>query len=733
MANDITPITDIPENAPKPEDPPEFIDGDNLAGDEKLVEWVRKRFEIFYRKYSEMNDTKWDEVWNPADEMYRTMENDSARESAQTDNTKASTGTSLYFRQVRTLATGIISIILAQKMPFRFVPIASRSAFYKSEEGQQLAEQHNLLMKYTMRQDGFELKIMNMAWQLIKYGNLPVQVTFKREKKKIKDRVVAKRDADGKPTKFKFEEKEVYTANWPSLESIANENFFVDHTGGNLQRKPAAITRGFDTLNGLYSMARSGEYTNIDKINKTHLYIGVDPTDAQNDKHDNMNVEFDQLIDTGEFEVFNAYIKIPLSDKGKIDPKNAEPVWYLTTWVGSPDTGQVCVRIIKNPDPDGELPFNMLHALPDDDDILYHMGYSQASQSTYNEMLTSKNQAIDQKNVLINRPLKAVVGEVHNDDLEFAQNKIFHVDTPNSISDFQTQNVFPDTVALWEKLEEDMNKTMATDKPIVGEALGGRTSATEAQNIFEQALKPALVLVKYVLTQFLPWYAQKSLRLWHLYAHPDQIAEITGEEEIIEIKPAELYGEFDVEMDMIDEFVENGQVVQNMQYLVSQILASPEAAGVIDFKELLREILTRLKITKNPARLLKPDKAWDAEMVAELENKEMMDPEDPEFVEPQPNQDHVVHLRRHKSERQQYTFLPKEQQPLESLAMLDMHIQLHEDFKEQSNAQQAAPPEAPPTPGLPGELSGDQIAGDSAGPGRPSIADQEQAAELEQA
>ncbi len=692
-----------------------------------VVQYLLERAGKYYKRYDQQIQEWWDEVGSKADLIYRCYRSDSERKDAQTDETEANTGSSLGFVAVRVLASQICAVALGREDPLRYVPVISEDAGYKAEDGDLMARQYGLLDRYARKQEGFEEAFIDAVWKLVKYENLPLAFRMKRERAKRIFRLPTM-DDEGKITGFKLEERDVMVANYPTWSVIPPENFLADRHGDDLSKKPCVIVKDFCTRADLLEGKRKGEYQNIDLINESYLYTGSQKrSTATEDRKENAAQTHEQLDEeTGIYQLNHVWMRLPVNSRGKID-KNAEPRWHWAQVVGDMEQSKpVVISIIKNPDPDDQLPYLMWHHLPDDSDMLHHMGIMQAVEADIDEAVTTKNQAIDQKSLMVRRPLKVVEGECYDDDLTFSQDKIFHVDNKDSVTDFQMQNVFPDTIQCLDRIESDLRRASGADKPITGDAMGGRTSATEAQNIFEQALKPQAVLMKYTLHQFFNFIGRKRYRYWQRFADPSQVVEISGAEQRFEIRPRDLWGEFDTEIEIVTEFEESAAMIQGMQYVLTQIGANPEAAKVLDFRPLLKDMLEKMHVTRNAAKYMKPLVEADAERVAEMETRIMMDAERPEYVEVQEVENRAAHLKIHRAKLHQYQALPQKDRPRQ-LEYLELHVAETERlYQEEQNATggMGAPPEAPPTPGTNGELAGDAIAARAgAEAGRPPIAE----------
>jgi hypothetical protein len=645
-----------------------FDYGENLAGNKEIADKVRDLASRYFDRYRSEHDDMQDKVWKIADFMYRCGRNNALRTAKQTDETRANTGSTLFFRQVRTLASQLVAILNSRPEPYKYVPIYTSNLFSKYEEGKALAEQVNTLDKWTRKNDDWGKKTTEALFQLVKKGNLPVVVMW--------DRVVAKRMAK-RPIRvpnmeggeeivgYEFVEEERTVRNQPTLKVWPVEDFYADRTIDNLQDQNCIIMRSIVNYSDLYDGQVSGYFSNVEELDASDVFLGETQNDARVDRAQNLNLPFPDDMQTNNFKRWDVFVRVPIAN-GQWNEKENKPVWHWCTMVGDDLTSSKVIQVRRNYDPDDEFPGFMWHCLPDDDGELYHMGYAQALESNYEEQTTAKNQAIDNKTLKNRRPLMAVRGEVYTPDLRYEKDKVIFVENQNSLREMQVADIINDNLGITSYLDDDSNRTAGTDKPIVGEPLGGRASATEAQNVFDQASKPHIVLAKYALSdQFLPFVAKKFRKYWEMFAIEDQVVELTGEKGIEQVKPFYLHGDYDIQADVVEEFDTNITKQQNISWMLQTVL--PIAGDKLNIQEVAKEVFA-LSGFKNTQNWFKNDSNVDAEFVARGENQQM---QAGSSVMVEEGQDHEAHLRVHKAFKLQWRGLESE---APWMALLDQHI-----------------------------------------------------------
>jgi hypothetical protein len=336
----------------------------------------------------------------------------------------------------------------------------------------------------------------------------------------------------------------------------------------------------------------------------------------------------------------------------------------------------------RNPDPDDEWPFEMLHALPDDDGKLYHFGYAQALRGDYDEQPTTRQQLIDNRTLQNNKPLKCIQGEVHMQNLRFGKDKIYWVEKENSVSEFQVIDIQQNGLAHLSYFDDDANRAAGTDKPLMGEYAGSRTSATESSIVSQNASNPHIMLAKYVLHAFLEFHARKNLGLWHLYGDNDMVLSITEKAIQRKINPGELFGEFDVEINLVDEFENNALNVQTMTQAMQTLV--PLFSSVMDLPVVAEDVFGKMVKGVDVSRWIKPNGNKDAIQLAQHENRGMLD--GGMVLNPNPGEAHDVHLSQHEQERVRWVGA-EDSNP--NVQILDRHISMTKLLKQQE-AQLAA-------------------------------------------
>lgn len=684
----------IPDEAPDLSEfagNPEAIDA-NLADDEDLAKQVNAHLYRYYEKYKTDRD-ELEEIWATADWMFKCGQDEARRESERTradrqadDLTKTKAqkvGSTMFFKQVRAITALFVAYLTSKKDPYTFRSRYNPDVFGSDQQADDLARQHNLLMRWSRDQEKFVPRSIELLMQLVKYGNLPIYSRWVRRVREVRDRWPT---PDGGTV---VERRTVISDNRPTVDAIPNENFYADQNIGDIQKQNCIIVRSLANITDI--LGASNDYTNIDRLTASHVYQGRTEDDVRTDKEDNQGYASNTSdINTGTFLQFDAHALLPIDEtkpKGKRwDAVKHPPKRFWVTVIKEFGQSGVCLRIQRNPDPDDEYPFEMLSLIPDDADKLYKVSLAEILRGNYTEATTAKAQSLDAKTLNNNRPMKAIRGEVHVDagGLAFGKDKIFWCDNEKSLTEFALTPVI-DNMPTLSYLEEDSNEAAGTGKTMMGQPMGGRTSSSESLNAYGAANRPHEMTVKYVFNKYLPFHARKGVRQWHIYADDDQIIKITDEGQVYRnISPATLFGDFDVEVTLVDDYDNNVLSQQNMAFVVQSVL--PVFANVLNMRIIAKEIFDKL-LHMDVTKAILPDRSEESSIRARAENQAMLSGQ---FIPPTLNEDFDAMLREHNGLRVQLRGMESDEVYGPVIPLLERHIAETEYLKQTSGAPQQA-------------------------------------------
>lgn len=568
----------------------------------------------------------------------------------------------------------------------------------------------------------------------------------------------------GMPQSYVFVEKMREKRNWPVMTRHDLRNVYVDLQLDDIQKSTAIIIRDQCTFGELLAMQKQGYYDNVGKLTADQLFTTEskhNDTDLA-DKYDNADMTHEEVAN-GLFDRYRICMIAPITgdDKPKWD-EEAIPEIHESVFVGpfeqtpattpNPEgklTGCVCLQLRKNPYHHKEFPFFLRHSHPEDDKGLVKLGYYTLLECNIEQQTVLVDTWNDNRTLAIKSPMVGEKGNVLEDDLSFWKNKVFWVKPGTGATALTFLKVpmvtadTPEAVAFFQKEADEIAGTLDA---VRGEYAGSRTTATEVLGAREQAMKPAIEDCKAAVGPYLSWILRMTASLGRQFA-PNRIHVASNEGQYVgEINPTLLYGGLATKVTAMDNYEAD---VATRQILVNFIQAGgyDRAAPFMGKDGSLyfwRIVAKRLKLP-DPVKMFPEVKIYvEAINQANADYQYILiNPQDamvnPVYL-PKMGEQHEVHITVLKPYSDRMKAIIKDVNPAEQehyaavIRALDFYILIHEQLKEQEAQQalatapqlgaggggqkmlgpgggNAAPMQAPTTPGMPGEAAGDMVSG----------------------
>ena len=671
-------------------------------------------FSTYVTQKAEINDKL-----KVADGMYAAMQNRALLSSEKTQglnldkDTRANVGSPLFHRQVNVLAGLLLRVFDPSRDLFTYSPMSNPTVDLSADESEAEAVQFNLLAKWTRRQDEFDARLPEWATNLFKYSIGFATIGMKREFAKkistVPNVSLVGQNPDGTPiydiTETQVEE-EVMTKNFPSINFIHPSRVYMDRYIPDSERQNLAIVLTLRSRTEIYQDVKAGIFNEeaYKKISKNMTWDGNYGSELQTEEATNRGEEYSP--DNELLLQWDIYQRLAVDDSGKPDQEQPDRLMW-GTYVGNTISEAICLRLEECSDPDGEIPIKAIRVVPDRPDELYHTAISDIVRSAYSADCTLLNLALDNM-ALVNDPPMTVIDGMHRiRDFTFKKGQKWHVDRHDAIKQFEVRDNTQSTQLLRNSIQAEIKQALNTDSAFMGEYAGARTSATEFMGVNQNSQVSQLIWIKYIAQQFLPWIAKKYRSYWRAFGGRDQVIRITDAEKVYEIRPKDIQSDFDIIVDIVDQFADDNIKQQQAQMILQTIASSPylqqSPTHVVDVGEIMKEWLFRMGWKSD--KIIRPPSGVDAEMVARQEVFQMLNAGTP--VQPQPGQDFAVHLRVEEAERLQWKGLENSGDPRAvNLPLLDQHIAMEKQLlaqQQQQSAQQAAGSQA-------GDSTGQQAA-----------------------
>ncbi|MCP4644027.1 MAG: hypothetical protein GY851_26530 [bacterium] len=678
--------------APKPGKTPAHIETPvNLADDDEIAKKAWRRCKSLFDKFSNQPQREQFErdlvEW---DRMYRMSEKrPDSRDEMKTVSNVTDSG---FQRRVKTVHTQEVSVLIPDEdMPARY-DVEEDTDVYDHDQGEAIVRHQNLLARYTYERDGHKEKIKELNWRTKKNANSVVAVEWERIVEERMQRVPTGRDEDGNPNKFSFKKVKTVVKDCPTTRVKDIRNVYWDTTIEDQQFSPF-IERSQDAPSTLYRQQAQGELMNVGKARLSkHGYLDEGESEVLADRQESSGEDQHESEPNGLFDRWDMWNWLPINDDGKWDEENTLPRLFWCTFVGRIDGEAIAVRIIENPYFHGLHPYKVIYHERDDKGGI-HMGLGTSLKCLFWQANINLNQSFDNVN-LRNRAPMTLQGTTYTRDLTANSNKVIRLGFGAELKRMEIPDTTQITMQMHDRIEDIMDKTANTRKPISGEGLGSRASATESKNVHDEAVKPTLEGTDYFAEQLFPWQYFLQAELWRQMGDPKRKLKILG----TEVDPTQLWGPYRIKVTVVTDFATNTLSRQQMGAFLAQNfqqflpLMTPGGAKLVGQKAM------KMMGFEDTAYIFGPSDIGDSVRVAREESAKML----MEGIEdqPQPDENHQIHIQEHKSWRDEFAILVQsdERSDLDPdrLRLLDAHILAHEQLLEAANQQAQAPGQIQP-------------------------------------
>lgn len=728
----------VPDGVAAPEvgkRPPWFAEQNNLAGDEELCKWaqgwINDQYEFFTGK-DQRNKFRKDA--KQTDNMYRMGETrDTA--SKQYSSTKSGVVSSSIYRTVRAIVSMEKDMFISgDELPCEFIPEINNTEFDPTT-AQQMADQQNMLEQHTWEADGRRPKIHTLLENKEVVGHAVISMEWERKIEESTERYPVEFDAmSDKPTRWEWRTVKRVVKDCPTMNVHPIERCYFDASIDNtpdsgMDDHQCIIVEQEKSLLGCYAMQESGDFMNCDKIGP-NLFYKDSSTDANQDLLDKTknageaaNIEANGLLTIWQVEALLTIKEFERkgkkTGKGKMD-FSQRPARYLLTFAGPALSGKcVCLRFVRQPYFDCYSMFKIIHSLPDTKGA-YHKWYAQMLQSQYWQIVTMTNQGFDCVDLASKAPW-VVDGKIQSGLGKFRANSIITLARGVKLEQLNTRDITPFVIPMIEKTEDEINKCTGVEKPGLGEKIGQRASASEANNLRDQSLAILDYKNSYVADEIFPWMYRNDALLWRRCGDPSRVVLITQQNEIREISPTELYGPIKTRVTAVSRFKSNVMARQDMNSLIQNMWDRiAPIAGQEGMKVLAREMLILFKI-KHVNEIIPSSGDFDARKAGMNEVQSIY--QQGVMIPPLPEENHAVHLSLLEPALAEYRNLPEADRDDEKIRMFESAIQIRRNMmqaQKQGLIGGAGGPNQPPAEiqapaNTPGQVSGDMLAAQQGG------------------
>lgn len=264
---------------------------------------------------------------------------------------------------------------------------------------------------------------------------------------------------------------------------------------------------------------------------------------------------------------------------------------FIVQWFGSNlRNGQIYpIRIQQNFYPMDRLPIYSSQHIPDQDSGAYSPSLGELLVGHYEQVTTCMNQWLDNKNLINNPPSWHVTGSPSQTEDCNRPGVRLNVLGPNDFGWRTVPDATQSTVSMLEYLRDKAKTTSKATEAILGQAMGSRTTATEAQNVFQAAMSGVTTDINLFNYDIMGGYANRVWEISGLFFDTDLIKAITG-----------MYGEpltmedlntrVELKWDIGSTYIESITKQQHLRYALESAVNSPVLRQDVLWRLMFKEL-----------------------------------------------------------------------------------------------------------------------------------------------
>ena len=610
---------------------------------------------------------------------------------------RSDVGASMFFRQVMQSAAKTYSLQHGRDAFLKYSPISTHGVPYSQEDGKLQAVQLNTLAQWNLDQIGFDENVlMPHDIMVAKQGVSILLANWDRRYDTRRFRIPAGyEEGTGTYKTIETEEIEVLVKNQLDISMVNVSACRFDPTIGTIEDQECFAITNIIGMREVVGMVKAGYWTQetMNKLTESTRWDGQAGDMRKSSNAENADITEQSNDKTGKFLLWRIWINLPIDDSGKLDEKTVIPQRYICDYIGNTISDAVCMRIERNDDPDDEIPAIAVFDYPDSSGRFFHISKGHVLKNNYAVETTVVNQMLDNSSLKNNLPTVERKGAVVTRPKAWGRGVRFVVRN-SATDDIREMSIGDNTqtsLAILNYIKEDSKMAIHTDPAQMGEGLGARATATEASGVMKLSAAPSVMNAQYITKQTFSWIGRKFASYVKAFSLPEQVIQITDSKSPIQdIRPSEIYGQFDVRVDVVDEVV-NDIMEENKISQDFLLFSQNQALGaMVDMKGLLEEYFIR----RYKKSFISGEVDFDARSKAAQENEMMMREGIP--AKREEGQNDRIHLESHRAEKLRYMGI-EDTEIAQHLELVDKHILEHvagEGAQQQGGQQVPATPAA---------------------------------------
>jgi hypothetical protein len=263
--------------------------------------------------------------------------------------------------------------------------------------------------------------------------------------------------------------------------------------------------------------------------------------------------------------------------------------YIMQTFGSNLATNQVLLRLQRNFYPRDGLPIYGSSHMPDLDSGTYSPCLGELLFNHYKEIVTCTNQFIANKDWVNDPPAWVQMSSPASDtDLTRKGAKI----KVNGANDFGWREPFDatsGTAAMRQMLRDEAQTTSKAVDAILGKAMGGRTSATEASNAYQASMSGITTDINLYNAGISGGFAERTWDYAGLWFDPDLLRAITGQFGFV-LSPEDMWLSIGIQTNVGSQYIASIVRQQNLRYVAESTATDPFANRANILLELFREL-----------------------------------------------------------------------------------------------------------------------------------------------
>lgn len=341
-------------------------------------------------------------------------------------------------------------------------------------------------------------------------------------------------------------------------------------------------------------------FVNLELIQKAEWPVSQETKawrDAINTGGEDKTASLSALQTRPEFTteaLWTFYPYLPVDEQGMFNEAGRPIRFIIQVFSNNLIAGQVMpVRIQPLYYPKGRLPIYGVSNIPDLDSGAYTPSIGSLLENHYHELVTAKQQYLDNKNWINNPPSWHVSGSLSKSQDCNSPGVKIEVTSPDEMG---WRTPFDATFTTKDFIQSTREQAQVTGKAVdalLGKAMGGRTTATEASNAFQAGMSGVTTDVDYTNSALYGGYA---IRVWEnsgVFLDDDLLKRITGSRGVHTLTMQDLNVRVGIKTDVGSTFIESIVKQQHLRYAIEASTRSP----ALDQPMLWKAFFHELKLT----------------------------------------------------------------------------------------------------------------------------------------